>query len=405
MGQYAVITANYWAFTLTDGALRMLVVLYFHGLGYSALDIAFLFIFYELFGVITNLLGGWLGARLGLNRTMQLGLGLQIVALALLLVPPQALSVALVMVAQALSGIAKDLNKMSAKSAVKMLLPENASGRLYRLVAFLTGSKNTLKGAGFFLGGALLSGLGFRGAILVLLGGLAMVWCLSFFLLREELGKSKQGPKFSSLLSKSRAINVLSGARFFLFAARDVWFVVALPLHLATVFGWEPIKVSGFLAAWIIGYGIVQALAPTLTGANATTVERRSTLALWALALAIVTGGLALLPAVQPVELMAEAGQSSRWTLLVGLMVFAAVFAINSSLHSFYIVRYASTDGVSLDVGFYYMANAGGRLVGTLLSGWLTLAYGLTACLFVAAVLLLFAAAISLALPPLERVP
>src|SRR5690606_9320458 len=152
-----LITANYWAFTLTDGALRMLVVLHFHGLGYSPLDIALLFLFYEFFGVVTNLVGGWLGAQLGLNRTMNIGLGLQIVALAMLLVPPAWVAVPWVMAAQALSGIAKVLNKMSAKSSVKLLVAEEAQGTLYNWVAILTGSKNALKGVGFFLGGALLA--------------------------------------------------------------------------------------------------------------------------------------------------------------------------------------------------------------------------------------------------------
>ena len=116
--QYAIVTGNYWAFTLTDGALRMLVVLHFHQLGYSPLQIAALFLFYEIFGVITNLFGGYLGARIGLNRTMNIGLALQVIALVMLAVPTQLLSIPLVMSAQALSGIAKDLNKMSAKSSI-----------------------------------------------------------------------------------------------------------------------------------------------------------------------------------------------------------------------------------------------------------------------------------------------
>ena len=107
--QYLVITGNYWAFTLTDGALRMLVVLHFHSLGYSPLQIALLFLFYEFFGVVTNLVGGWVGARIGLNRTMNIGLGLQVLALCMLLVPSAMLTVTWVMGAQAISGIAKDL--------------------------------------------------------------------------------------------------------------------------------------------------------------------------------------------------------------------------------------------------------------------------------------------------------
>jgi len=173
--QYLIVTGNYWAFTLTDGALRMLVVLHFHQLGYSALEVAMLFLFYEFFGIITNLVGGWLGARFGLNRTMNLGLGIQIFALAMLLVPTSLLTLVWVMTAQALSGIAKDLNKMSAKSTIKLLVPDEQQGQLYKWVAILTGSKNTLKGVGFFLGGLLLTLLGFQGAVLAMAIGLGLV--------------------------------------------------------------------------------------------------------------------------------------------------------------------------------------------------------------------------------------
>ncbi|MGB0867764.1 MAG: organoarsenical effux MFS transporter ArsJ, partial [Granulosicoccaceae bacterium] len=233
LAQYFLITGNYWAFTLTDGALRMLVVLYFYDLGYSPLAIAMLFLFYEFFGVVTNLMGGWLGARLGLNRTMNTGLALQVVALSMLLVPPEALSVAWVMAAQALSGIAKDLNKMSAKSAIKHLVPSDQEGVLFKWVAVLTGSKNTLKGVGFFLGGWLLATLGFRGAVGAMAAALVLVWLSSLVLLRADMGKAKRKPKFSEIFSRSRSVNILSAARMFLFGSRDVWFVVALPVFLA----------------------------------------------------------------------------------------------------------------------------------------------------------------------------
>ena len=224
--QYLLVTGNYWAFTLTDGALRMLVVLHFHSLGYSPLQIAALFLFYEIFGIVTNLFGGYLGARLGLNRTMNVGLALQVAALLMLTVPAAMLTVPWVMAAQALSGIAKDLNKMSAKSSIKLLVPDNAQSTLYKWVAILTGSKNALKGVGFFMGGALLALVGFTGAVLAMAGMLAIIWLSSLLLLKKDLGKAKVKPKFKDLLSKSRAINVLSGARLFLFGARDVWFVV-----------------------------------------------------------------------------------------------------------------------------------------------------------------------------------
>lgn len=237
--QYMLVTFNYWNFTLTDGALRMLVVLYFHQLGYNALTIASLFLFYEFFGVVTNLVGGWLGARWGLNRTMNIGLAMQILALLMLALPNPWLTIPWVMAAQALSGIAKDLNKMSAKSAIKTLVPDEQQGALYRWVAILTGSKNALKGAGFFLGGLLLAVLGFQQAMLLMASVLTLVLLGSLLYLNQEMGKAKHKVKFRHLLAKSAAINWLSAARLCLFAARDVWFVVALPVYLGEVFGWS----------------------------------------------------------------------------------------------------------------------------------------------------------------------
>ncbi|WP_150305052.1 organoarsenical effux MFS transporter ArsJ [Pseudomonas saliphila] len=388
--QYLVVTGNYWAFTLTDGALRMLVVLHFHQLGYLPLQIAMLFVFYEIFGVITNLVGGWLGARLGLNRTMNIGLALQVVALLMLTVPSVWLAVPWVMAAQAMSGIAKDLNKMSAKSSIKLLVPSAAQGTLYKWVALLTGSKNALKGVGFFLGGVLLVWLGFRGAVLAMAVVLALVWISSLVLLKKDLGRAKAKPKFKDILSKSRAINVLSAARMFLFGARDVWFVVALPVYLASTFGWDHWRVGGFLAAWVIGYGIVQSFAPLITGKARGHVPDGRAALVWALL-------LAGLPAAIALGLGAEL--PAQWVLLGGLMLFGVLFAVNSSLHSYLIVSYAKEDGVSLDVGFYYMSNAMGRLIGTVLSGWVFQAYGLEACLWVSSVFVLLAALISIALP------
>ncbi|MCS6236368.1 organoarsenical effux MFS transporter ArsJ [Shewanella baltica] len=399
--QYLLITFNYWSFTLTDGALRMLVVLHFHDLGYSPLAIAMLFLFYEIFGVVTNLIGGWLGARLGLNRTMNLGLGMQVFALAMLLVPAASLPLWLagvpwVMAAQALSGIAKDLNKMSAKSAIKLLVPKGEQGKLYKWVALLTGSKNALKGAGFFLGGALLALLGFELAIAAMAIMLGLVWLLSLVMLKKDLGKAKNKPKFTEIFSKSRSVNILSAARLFLFAARDVWFVVALPVYLASQLGWDHWAVGGFLAVWVIGYGIVQTLAPKITGNRQaqsqlidTPPDGRSAL-IWASMLAFVP---ALIACAIQFSFYPEA------SLLLGLMLFGALFAVNSSLHSYLIVSYASEDAVSLDVGFYYMANAMGRLVGTVLSGLVYQAYGLAACLWISTAFIGITAMISIKLP------
>ncbi len=396
MRQYLLVTGNYWAFTLTDGALRMLVVLHFHQLGYSPLSIAMLFLFYEIFGVVTNLVGGYLGARLGLNRTMNIGLGLQVAALAMLLVPSSWLVVPWVMAAQALSGIAKDLNKMSAKSSVKMLVAKGEEGRLYKYIAVLTGSKNALKGAGFFLGGALLALLGFKGAIGLMAALLTIVWLVSIIKLKQDLGKAKNKPKFTELFSKSRAINILSAARMCLFASRDVWFVVALPVYLASQFGWDHYQVGGFLALWIIGYGAVQSLAPRITGKASGQVPDGRSAMWWAGALTIIP---ALIAYLMSGELAAQVPEFNLGVLLVGLMLFGAVFAVNSSLHSYLIVSYASDDGVSLDVGFYYMANAMGRLLGTILSGWVYQAYGLGACLWISTGLLGLTAVTSVGLP------
>ncbi|MCK2041972.1 organoarsenical effux MFS transporter ArsJ [Chromohalobacter sp. TMW 2.2308] len=387
--QYLLVTGNYWAFTLTDGALRMLVVLHFHQLGYSPLEIALLFLFYEAFGVVTNFVGGWLGARLGLNRTMNLGLGLQLVALGMLLVPASALTVPWVMAAQALSGVAKDLNKMSAKSAVKVLVPKdssNAQGALYRWVAILTGSKNALKGAGFFAGGLLLTLIGFQGAILAMWVMLAVVLGLSLWRLRADLGRQKAKPRFREVFSTSRAVNVLAAARLCLFASRDIWFVVALPVFLYDQHGWNFWSVGILMSVWVIGYGGVQTQAPRIT--QHLHGDTRSITA-------VLAAILALLPAVLAFTPLAT---TTIW-LIMGLLAFGVFFAINSSWHSYLIVRFARAEGVSMDVGFYYMANAMGRLIGTVLSGWVYQVYGLAACLGISAALVLTSALLALGLP------
>ena len=389
---YSIITGNYWAFTLTDGALRMLVVLHFHSLGFTPFEIASLFLFYEFFGIVTNAVGGWLGARIGLNRTMQIGLLIQIGALSMLLVPEQMLSVTWVMVAQALSGIAKDLNKMSAKSSMKSIATDQNEG-LYRIVAFLTGSKNTLKGAGFFGGAVLLSVFDFQGAIIAMVIMLTIIWVFSLLVLRQEFGVMKNKPVFNQIFSKSRAVNWLSVARFFLFGARDVWFVVALPVFLHATLQWDFWQVGGYLASWIIIYGFIQAIAPRLTGKNQTPHAVRIQL--------VVFGGLlALIPAGIAISLTHDF--SAVYVVTIGLLLFALLFAMNSALHSFLIVRFARVDGASLDIGFYYMANAGGRLTGTVASGALYQVYGLDACLWVSALLIALGSLTALALPQEE---
>ena len=389
MGQYVLITGSYWAFTLTDGALRMLVVLHFHELGYSPMDIAFLFLFYELFGVVTNLFGGWLAARSGLAITVIGGLLLQVIALGMLLVETSYLSVGYVMLAQALSGIAKDLNKIGAKGSVKFVAGSN-QGRLYRLVAWLTGSKNALKGVGFFVGGLGLASIGFKASIAIMAVAIGLVGILALVLLDKDMGKASFEPKFSDLLSKSRRINLLSAARLFLFGSRDVWFVVALPVFLQLELGWSSLAVGTFLAAWIIAYGLVQAVAPNVTGLRNGNVPDGRTALVWGLALAVVPLGMAA---------GLQLGFDPAVVVVAGLAFFALIFAMNSAVHSFLVVSYADADGVSLDVGFYYMANAAGRLLGTVCSGWIYQSYGLVACLALSAFFILMVAPFSYKLP------
>ena len=396
---YTLVTAAYWAFTLTDGALRMLVLLHFYRLGYGAVELAFLFVFYEFFGVATNLVGGWVAAQLGLRATLLGGLALQVFALVMLafLDPTwgRLASVAFVMSAQALSGIAKDLTKMSAKSAIKVLVPEGADSALFKWVAILTGSKNALKGVGFFLGSVLLDALGFRGSLYAMALGIfvTLVGCAAT--LPRELGKAKQKSPFKEVFSKNRAINVLSAARFFLFGSRDVWFVVGVPVFLATRFAWGFMEVGGFLAAWVIGYGVVQSFTPVLlrrfTGGRPP--QGRSA-AVLALLLAIVITGVVIGVArdFQPEALV-----------VIGLGVFGVVFAINSSVHSYLILAYSDGDKVAMNVGFYYMANAGGRLAGTVLSGVMYQQAGLVGCLIVSACFAAAAAGLALYLPPIAN--
>lgn len=386
---YGVVTGAYWGFTLTDGALRMLVLLHFHTLGYSPFRIALLFLFYEVFGVVTNLVGGWIGARLGLRITLYAGLALQIAAL-LMLAGLDAgwavtVQVAWVMASQAASGVAKDLTKMSSKSAVKLLVPDGAKSSLFKWVAVLTGSKNALKGVGFFLGGVLLSAFGFVGALLAMAGALGLVLAASLAGLRREMGRAKEKAKFTHMLSKSREINILSAARLFLFGARDVWFVVALPVFLADVLHWSFTEVGGFLAVWVIGYGVVQSLAPKAVPAPHGGTAFRLAL------------GLAAVPAA--IALALDSGVDPAAAVVGGLLVFGVVFAVNSAVHSYLILHYSDHDKVAMNVGFYYMANAGGRLLGTVLSGAMYQGWGLSGCLWVSAAFVLTAAAVSAALP------
>ena len=376
LSAYIAVTAAYWAFMLTDGALRMLVLLHFHTLGFSPVQLAYLFVLYEIAGMVTNLSAGWIAARFGLTSTLYAGLAIQVVALLALtqLDPGWAVgtSVAFVMVVQGASGVAKDLAKMSSKSAVKLLAPSEGGG-LFRWVALLTGSKNAVKGLGFLIGAGLLATLGFTWAVLAMAVVLALILLAVLLAMPSGLPRGKKGTKFSEVFSKSKNVNWLSAARVFLFGARDVWFVVGIPIYFYAVLsdGSEAgnraafFMIGTFMAIWIILYGAVQAAAPRILKAR-TRPESELVAAArtWAIALAVIPAALTI------AALFASTPQPWLTTALVaGLLAFGGVFAVNSALHSYLILAFTKDERVTMDVGFYYMANAGGRLLGTVLSG------------------------------------
>lgn len=386
---YAAVTAAYWAFMLSDGALRMLVLLHFNGLGFSPVQLAWLFLLYEVAGIVTNLGAGWLAARFGLAATLYGGLALQIGALvALAQLDPAwsvAASVAFVMAVQGVSGVAKDLAKMSSKSAVKLLAPTEDGG-LFRWVAALTGSKNAVKGFGFFLGAALLGLAGFKAAVWGMAAVLAVILIAVVLFLPAGLpGRMKSEESWSGWRSKDIRVNRLSLARLFLFGARDVWFVVGIPVYFQAVLSDGTAEgrreafflVGGFMALWIIAYGVVQGFAPRLLGRKgqpeAETVDKA---VFW-------SGLLVPVPLVLALAAWAAGGTTAWLTLLLvaGLLVFGFIFAVNSSVHSYLILAFGSADRITRDVGFYYMANAAGRLIGTLLSGVSFQLGGLPLCL------------------------
>lgn len=392
-----LVTLSYWAFMLSDGALRMVILFRFHELGYSAVQLSFLFLLYEFAGIVTNLLGGWVGARFGLKRTLFLGLFFQVIALIALSFSSvewaPLYSVLFVMAVQGLAGIAKDLTKMSSKSSVKLLVsPSDGRGesRLFFWVALLTGVKNALKGVGFFLGVFLFTVMSYQNALLLLAGMLIAVLLVCLIFVQSEFGKMKSVPSLPQLLSKTTAINRLSFARVFLFASRDVWFVVGLPVFLHTQLGWSFPQAGGFMACWVIGYGFVQALAPKIARTNR---------GLGSVVVAARLWGFLLVAICMLISVGLMLGIDAKLVLIIGLALFGFIFAVNSSIHSYLILAYSSADDVSLNVGFYYMANAVGRLAGTLLSGLVYLWAGFVACLWVAALLCLISAVTSLRFP------
>jgi len=391
---YILVTAAYWADTLADGASRILVLFFFYNLGYTPFQLATIFAFYELFGILTNLVGGSLAARFGLKSTLFGGLVVQIISLSMLALAPESwLVVPYVMGSQARSGIAKDLTKMSSKSAVKLVVADGDESALFRWVSILTGSKNALKGVGFFLGGLLLTLVGFQSALLILVAIVLTALIATATLMHGGLGTTNAGAKFRHMFSQNRAVNVLAAARIFLFASRDVWFVVGLPVFLRTVLGWSFWEVGGFLAIWVIGYGAVQASAPKFVRRRAADGHGEPD----GMTAALIAFALAFFPAAIAIAL--SVGVDQTFAIIVGLAFFGVIFAFNSAVHSYLILSYSDGDKVAMNVGFYYMANAAGRLIGTLLSGLLYQWQGLTACLWASVIFVIAAGLLSLMLP------
>jgi predicted MFS family arabinose efflux permease len=391
---YAIVTASYMSFTLTDGAIRMLVLLHFYQLGYTPFTLATLFLLYETAGIFANLGGGWLALRFGIPRMLAIGMTLQIAGLLMLSALSAswspAVSVTWVVMAQGIAGVAKDLTKTASKSAIKATSQQGA-GQLFKWVAWFTGSKNAMKGIGFFLGGALLQFIGFSPALWLMAAMLAVPLVGVTLSLPRTLGKAKSSKSFKELFAKSRAINLLAAARIFMFGSRDVWFVVGLPVFLYAN-GWHYIEVAGFLAAWTIGYGGVQALAPMVVTRSTDGLSREVPAArFWGAALAVIPVAIAVM--------LTTAAWKPDLIVVVGLAVFGFAFAVISSLHSYLILAYAGSEKAAEDVGFYYAANAGGRLMGILLSGVLTQFGGLPACLCGSAAMLLTCLALTLLLP------
>ncbi|ABD06351.1 Major facilitator superfamily MFS_1 [Rhodopseudomonas palustris HaA2] len=392
---YVIVTASYWGFTLVDGALRMLVLFHFFRLGYTPFTLAFLFLLYEAAGIAANLAGGYFASRFGIPRMLAIGQALQIAGLLMLsaLDPAWtvAASVAWVVAAQGIAGVAKDLTKTASKSAIKATSAEG-SGQLFRWVAWFTGSKNAMKGIGFFLGGLLLDLVGFRPALWLMAALLGVIFVAGLALLPRQLGKAKSSKTIRELFGKSRGVNLLAAARIFMFGARDVWFVVGLPVFLYAN-GWRFLEVGGFLAAWTIAYGGIQAIAPSLVTRSDDGLSREIPAArLWALLLAAV-------PIVLAVAMVAVPMVRPDLVLVIGLALFGVPFAVNSSLHSYLILAYAGSEKAAEDVGFYYAANAAGRLLGIILSGALYQLAGITGCLMGSAVMLLLCWLITLVLP------
>ncbi|CAM9245362.1 unnamed protein product [Scytosiphon promiscuus] len=410
---------SYNGYTVTDGALRLIVLLHAADLGFNAIEIAFMFSAYEVAGVFTNLFGGVAGSKYGLRCTLLTSLTLQIACLAALTQTEPILgdlkeatpgstryleATIYITAWQALAGVAKDLMKLTGKATPKLVTKEGAEGRLFQLVAWLTGMKNALKGFGSFLGALLVAQIGYVDSLWILVGICGIFVPVGIFGMDRGLGVSPgKNIDWKSLFSKGRNVNVLSAARFFLFGSRDVWFEIGLPLFLRVELGWKRELVGLILAGYIVIYGNLQA-ASTKLYKNADGTSRQPTGAAaykWAAycSLAPLITGIA----TYFTHKVAESDLATALVLITGVVAFAAMFAVNSSVHSYLIVSYSNKDKVAMDLGFYYMANAMGRLVGVLVGGFLyhytSDDFGLSMCLIVACPFLVAAAAIAYRLP------
>lgn len=383
------IGSAYSILTLSDGALRMLVLFHYYTLGYNALDLAIVFMLYELFGVIINLIGGQLANRVGLLNSMRIGIGLQIITLIALAIPDIIPAPWYVMLFQGFAGIAKDITKISAKSAITTISQHTSHG-LFRIIAAVTGAKNTLKGVGFFVGGLLLVSFDMRTALIVLAVCVGVGMLLT--LIVKSAFPAAKTKSIRGLLSPLSTVNRLAAARVFLFGARDVWQAIALPLFVATAPNWGFWQSGSVMALYTIGYGFVQALTPRILASSRTPDGRLTAMIAFIPALICVGGAWGAMASELAVE-----------SVLIVVLIFSVAFAVNSAVHSFLIAAYAEEGAVSLDIGLYYSANSLGRLFGTLASGWCYLEWGIIGAMIGAGAMFVPAALLAWPLPAPQK--
>lgn len=441
-------------FTITDGAIRIIVLLYANQIGLSPLDIAVLFTLYELMGVVTNLFGGVFASRFGLKASMFLSLFLQLLGLVLVvLVEPifgdlehlamklpsnltclastrtvieegnmgkRAEVIVYITFCQALSGVAKDFMKISCKTIPKLVTKKDADeeSSLFKLYSIVTGLKNSFKGFGFIFGALLTNFLGFEIAVYVLVGIVVVIVPAVVWGIDKDAGKAREFPGFNlKIFKKPWNINVLSLARFFLFGSRDVWFEVAAPLFFRNIIGWTEFEVGLFIGGYVIVYGYFQTATAKIYKAKNKDAKKTSWrpsclrgvppvqhIGGWAVACAaeILLLGIVLHFLYQEYigqECAAQYGAAIAGVLIVGFYAFGVIFAVNSAIHSYFIGLFSGGDKASMDIGFYYMANAMGRLVGTILSGYVYEVtrdeFGLSICLWVSSLFMALAAVTS----------